>query len=143
MPIRYPREWCDLHPFSFSPSLPFIATRFEDSHHGTSDHYLLCFQKPDAHVVWFITAAADSQRVFDHFQSVQTTSLHQLDREHLSDLPFDVYLFKQERGDLVVLPPRSYRQRLFEGNTATFHWSTMTIEGLQHAVFYDLYKRQR
>lgn len=129
--------------FFFSPSLHFVVTRFEDGHHGTSGQYLLCFQEPDACVIWFTTAAADSQKVFDYLQSLQATSPHHLNLEQLSDVPFDVYVFKQERGDLVVLPPRGYYQRSFQGTTASCYWSRMTIEGLRHAVFYDLYKRQR
>lgn len=133
------------HPSSsFShPSSRFTATRFDDNHHGTSGHYLLCFQEPDAHVSWCMTAAADSQRVFDYLLSLETTFPQQLTQEHLSDLPFSSYVFKQERGDLVVLPPRSYYQRSFQGATASYSWSRMTVEGLRYAVFYDLHKRQR
>lgn len=90
-----------------------------------------------------MTAAADSQRVFDYLLSLKATFPQQLTQEHLQDLPFSIYVYKQERGDLVVLPPRSYHQRLFKGTTASYCWSRMAVEGLRYAVFYDLYKRQR
>ena len=135
--VRLPPNFC------LFPLLHFVATYFEEGHHGTSGQYLLCFQEPGAHVVRFMTAAVDSQRAFDYLQSLQTSFPHRLDPANLPDLPFNVYVFKQERGDLVVLPPRSYHQRSFEGTTASYYWSRMTIEGLRHAVFYDLYKRQR
>ncbi|KAF9790994.1 hypothetical protein BJ322DRAFT_419660 [Thelephora terrestris] len=89
-----------------------------------------------------MTVASDSQTIFDYLQSLQSDSTRQLDLEN-SDVPFKVYVFKQKRGDLVVLPPRSYFQRSFKGTTASLYWSTLTIEGLRYAVFYDLYKRQR
>ena len=129
--------------FFFFPSLHFVVTRFEDSHHGTSGNFFLCFGEPGSSVDWFLTAAADSQRVFEYLQSLQVTSPRQLDLEHLSNAPFDVYTFKQEIGDLVVLPPRIYHQRLFQGTTASCYWSRMTIDGLRYAVFYDFYRRQR
>ena len=144
VPNRCRWEWCDVYSvFVLRPSSRFIATGFDDSRQGTSGHYLLCFQEPSAHVVWLMTAAADSQRVFDYLLSLKATFPKQLAREHLSDLPFSVYVFKQERGDLVILPPRSYHQRFFEGTTASCCWSRMTVEGLRYAVFYDLHKRQR
>ena len=134
--------WPSLY-FSFPHPLRLTVTHFEDGHHGTSGNYLLCLGEPGSCVDWFMTAAVDSQKVFDYLQSFQVPSPHRLDLGHLSDAPFDVYVFKQERGDLVVLPPRTYHQRSFQGTTASYHWSRMTIEGLRYAVFYDFYKRQR
>ena len=90
-----------------------------------------------------MTTAADSQKVFEYLQSLQPATPPRLDPEHLFDLPFNLYVLKQERGDLVVLPPRSYHQRSFEGATASYYWSRMTAEGLRYAVLYDFYKRQR
>lgn len=90
-----------------------------------------------------MTAASDSQRVQEYLESLQTNPPRQLDLEN-PDVPFDVYVFKQERGDLVILPPCGYNQRSFKGGaTASFCWSTLTLDGLRYAVFYDLYKRQR
>jgi hypothetical protein len=45
----------------------------------------------------------------------------------------------------IAHPHNSYRQQRFQGAGvgASMFWSRMTLRGLEFAVFYDFYRRQR
>ena len=94
-----------------------------------------------------MTKGSDIPDVSEYFQKMG----HELDHEthvvSLSELkraPFDVYVCKQELGDLVLVPPRSCHQVVNAGGiTLKTSWSRMSLMGLTIALYHELPLYQR
>ena len=74
----------------------------------------MCYTEDEGHSFWFMTNPSDCSTVADHFRKFG----HELDwedhvatLEELTNAPFDVYIWEQKLGDLVLIPPRRYVTR--------------------------------
>jgi hypothetical protein len=105
---RDKRMWWVSHQIDIFTSHTYPETFFEDGAQGTTDHYLLCVCHKKTSIVWFMTSSDDAQKVSDHLNSSPTPHVFSL--SELAEAPFKVYVYVQERGDLVVLPLRRYLQ---------------------------------
>ena len=86
-------------------------TYFEEGIQGTTDHYLLCACDQRTSIIWFMTSSDDAENVSDHLTASNSSHAPRtFTPNELAGAPFKVYVYVQERGDLVVLPPRRYIQ---------------------------------
>jgi hypothetical protein len=121
----------------------------------------MCYAEDGGSSFWFMTNSSDCGVVADYFRGLG----HELDWEdhvakttELGNAPFDVYVWEQKLGDLVLIPPRRYvtRSRQLLAYTYTsaafsFHqvvnaggmtvkasWSRMSIRSLEVALYHEL-----
>ncbi|KAF9642433.1 hypothetical protein BDM02DRAFT_3064104, partial [Thelephora ganbajun] len=123
-----------------------IDALFQDDLCSTFTHDLLCVGGTDVGKHWFMTAAEDWPEVTEHLRvhdgsntiRAQSMSLHEL-----SQAPFNVYFYTQRKGDLVILPPRSFSQTIHQGITASLCWERMTVRGLEIFIYHEMIFKQR
>ncbi|EJD42185.1 hypothetical protein AURDEDRAFT_67961, partial [Auricularia subglabra TFB-10046 SS5] len=112
---------------------------------GSVGQNLMCHAAPNASAFWFMIASADVDKASSYFHQHG----HELDLdnpsppfllpEQLKDLPFDVYVCQQKRGDLVILPPRCSHQVIHHGGlSGSLAWSRMTVSSIAHALHLEL-----
>lgn len=86
-----------------------LETAFEEGAQGTTNHHLLCVCDPGTSVIWFMTSSREAQNVSDYLRgSGDFPTPRVLTLNQLAEAPFNVYVYVQKQGDLVVLPPRRY-----------------------------------
>jgi hypothetical protein len=71
----------------------------------------MCYTEDGGSSFWFMTDPSDCGTVIDYFRGLG----HELDWEdhvatieELAKAPFEVYIWEQKLGDLVLVPPRRY-----------------------------------
>lgn len=103
-----------------------------------------------------MTAAEDWRQVAEHLRArdgSQTIPAQSMSLQELSELPFNVYFHIQEKGDLVILPPRrsgrpcsfrsptnglpSFSQKIHRSVTVSLCWERMTLRGLEVFIYHD------
>ena len=120
----------------------------------------MCYAEDGGSSFWFMTNPQDCGTVIDYFQRLG----HELDWEdhvatlgELSQAPFDVYIWEQKIGDLVLIPPRRYVTKSHRpdlhvqigaisfhqvvnagGITIKVSWSRMSIRSLEIALYHEL-----
>ncbi|KAF9642839.1 hypothetical protein BDM02DRAFT_3105170, partial [Thelephora ganbajun] len=129
----------------FGPEIVTDAL-FQDDSCSTITHDLLCVGGEDTGKYWFMTAAEDWLEVTEHLRArngSNTIRLWSMSLQELSQAPFDVYFYTQKKGDLVILPSRSFSQTVHRGITASLCWERMTLQGLEMFVYHDRFFKQR
>jgi hypothetical protein len=97
------------HPSTADDTIINPASIFQDNSSGTIAHDLLCIGNPDAWKWWFMTAAGAWTEVTHHLRASDGTNIMKtgyVSPQELAEVPFDIYVYKQRKGDLVILPPR-------------------------------------
>lgn len=139
-----------------------IDPLFQDDSSSTFMHDLLCVGGTDASKYWFMTAADDWPEVTEHLRArdgSKTIQAYSMSLRELSQLPFNVYVHLQKKGDLVILPPRrlscllslrsiinplpSFSQTIHRGITASLCWERMTFQALETFIYHDMIFKQR
>lgn len=116
---------------------PIPETFFEEVSQGATDHYLLCLCDKAASIVWFMTSTDDAKNVSDYLRTSDSPSTPRtFSLSELAEAPFNVYVYVQERGDLVVLPPRRYL------SVASRNWITNPRKQLPPAKVPRRYQRK-
>lgn len=92
-------------------STSFVGSIFQDNPTAACSHDLLCVVETSSSVWWFMTAAVEALNVWDYIRvkdGSHRVDLHELSLSELSGFPCTIYVHQQQRGDLVVVPPRWY-----------------------------------
>jgi len=135
---------------------------FQDHSCSTFAHDLLCIGGADASKYWFATATEDWLEVTESLRArdgSKTIRAYSMSPQELSQLPFNVYVYMQKKGDLVILPPRrldhprslhalsnclsSFSQTIHRGITASLCWERMTLQTLETFIYHDMIFKQR
>ena len=109
-----------------------------------------------------MTAAEDWPEVTEHLRAKDgenTISTRSMSLQDLKTVPFEVFVHRQRKGDLVVLPPRrlghprlshqptndppSFSQTIHRGITASLCWERMTLRALETFIYHDMIFKQR
>lgn len=103
------RTWCGRWVCTSPITHTVTDTVFQDDSCSTITHDLLCVGGTDTTKYWFMTAVEDWPEVTEYQRACDgSNTIHSrsMSLQELSQAPFDVYFYKQRKGDLVILPPR-------------------------------------
>lgn len=111
---------------------------------------------------WFMTAVEDWPEVTEHIRAKDGSKripARSMSIQELSESPFNVYVHRQRKGDLVIIPSRrldhprsvhppanslsSFSQTIHRGVTASLCWDRMTLQGLEMFIYHDRIFKQR
>ena len=93
-----------------------VDSPFQDDSCSTTTHDLLCIGDTSMSKDWFMTAAKDWPEVTEHLRTRSDSNripTRTLSLEELSESPFNIYVHRQRKGDLMILPPRRLDRPLY------------------------------
>ena len=84
---------------------------FQDDSCSTTTHDLLCVGGTGVGKYWFMTAVEDWLEVTEYLRVKDGSKQippRSMSIEELSKSPFNIYIHRQRKGDLVIVPPRRF-----------------------------------
>jgi hypothetical protein len=108
---------------------------------------LMMYTEENGSSFWFMTDSKSSPAAVDYFHQLG----HELDHElhftspkEFGNAPFQVYVWEQRLGDLIVIPPRCCHQVTNHGGmTIKMSWSRLSLKDLPAALYHELPMYQR
>ncbi|KAK3804824.1 MAG: hypothetical protein J3Q66DRAFT_361598 [Benniella sp.] len=113
-------------------------TPMHKDHCGTVAHNLMLDTAQDAHSIWFMVSVDNSkalEELWHTFNEDLELESFPASIEHLARATFPILVYKQQKGDLMVLPPNVYHQVINKGPaTMKVAWSRLTMESLKLSI---------